>query len=168
MGFETNLIRNVENHYGPRSTDKKFGGVIPSQGPTKKAVWTFDYSDLPVSDTTNKMVLRLPANTYITEAYFQVITAFAGGTSYDIDFVETDATAIGTGEDKLWDALVLAEIDGSEVIAALKSSTHAGTNSGNAVMGKLDAVGQLQVAATGTFTAGRAQIIVEYLDVPAA
>jgi len=112
--------------------------------------------------------LRLPANTYITEAYFQVITAFAGGTSYDIDMVETDGSAIGTGEDKLWDALALAQIDGSEVIAALKSSTHAGTNSGNAVMGKLDAVGQLQVAATGTFTAGRAQIIVEYLDVPAA
>ena len=168
MGFETNLIRNVENHYGARTADKKFGGVIPSQGPAKKAVWTFDYSDLPVSDTTNKMVLRLPANTYVTEAYFQVITAFAGGTSYDIDFVETDASAIGTGEDKLWDALVLADIDATEAPSALKSSVHSGTNSGNALMQKLDAVGQLQVVATGTFTAGRAQIIVEYLDVPAA
>ena len=168
MGFETNLIRGVENHYGARSTNKKFGGVIPSQGPVKRAIWTFDYDDLPASDTTNKMVLQLPANTYVIEAHFQVITAFAGGTAYDIDFVETDASAIGTGKDKLWDALAVAEIDTSEVLTAMKSSTHTGTNSGNRIGTKLDAVGQLLVVATGTFTAGRGQIIVEYLDVPAA
>lgn len=168
MGFETNLIRNVENHYGPRVTNKKFGGVLPSRGPVRTAVWDFNYDDLPVSDATNKMVLRIPANTYIIEAYFQVITAFAGGTTYDIDLVETDGTAIGTGEDKLWDALALASIDATEVIAELKSSTSAGTNAGNALMAKTDAEGQLQVVATGTFTAGRARIVIEYLTVPAA
>jgi|TARA_R110000744_G_scaffold221479_1_gene340473 hypothetical protein len=168
MGFETNLIRGVETHYGPRSTNKKFGGITQNNGPVKTAEWTWDFDDLPVSGD-NKMILRIPANTYIVEAYFQVITAFAGGTTYDIDLVETDGSAIGTGEDKLWDALALASIDATEVLLELKSSTCAsGSNSGNAVMAKTDAVGQLQVVATGTFTAGRARIIIEYLTVPAA
>jgi hypothetical protein len=168
MAFENMLIRNVQNHYGPRSTDLKFGSKVGSTGQVKTAVWTFDYDDLPVASTTNEMIQEIPTGSYILEATFQVITAFASGTSYDIDIVERDGTAIGTGEDKLWDALAVAEIDTTEVIAALKSSTHAGTNSGNALMGVTDAVGVLQVVASGTFTAGRARIAIDYLTVPPA
>lgn len=168
MGFETNLIRGVENHYGPRSTDKKFGGVIPGKGLIKQGVWVFDYDDLPAASTTNDMVLTIPANSIILDAYFHVITAFAAGTSYDIDLVETDGTANGTGVDKMWDALAVAEIDASEVAAAMKSSTHAGTNSGNIIGTKLTTAGQLAVAETGVFTAGRGRIVVEYLSLPAA
>lgn len=166
--FETQLIRNVFNHYGPRSTNLKFGSQVNSLDQVKQAVWTFDWDDLPVSSADNKMIQRIPLGSYVIEAYFQVITAFAGGTSYDIDIVETDGTAIGSGEDKLWDLLAVAEIDATEVIAALKSSSHGGSNSGNAVMAVTDAIGQLQVVDTGGFTAGRARIIIEYLTVPAA
>jgi len=129
--------------------------------------------NIPASGT-NKLIYTVPANSVILQGYFLVQTAFAGGTSYDIDFVTSAGAAIGTGSDKLWDGLLLAEIDSSAVGTAILSSTHTGTNSGNVLAGYaagaeciLASAGQLKVAATGTFTAGVAQIIVQYIDAPA-
>jgi len=166
MTFETDSKRGVLAHYGVRTTKQRFGGDVPSEGLVQEAAWTFSYDDLPTS-STSKLTTSIPAGSIILEAYVQVITAFAGGTSYDIDFVDSAGTAIGSGSDKLWDALLLAEIDASEVAAALLASTHTGTNSGNALNVKLASAGQLKVAATGTFTAGEARIVVKYLQVPA-
>ena len=168
MAFESMLIRNVQNHYGTRGTDLKFGSKIGSVGQIKTAQWVFDWDDLPVAAATNQMVQTIPSGSYIIEAYFSVITAFAGGTDYNIDLQELDGTAIGTGTDKMWDALLLTDIDASEVLTAMKSSTHTGTNSGNIIGTVTDAVGQLEVIANGAFTAGRGRIILEYLTVPAA
>jgi hypothetical protein len=169
MAFETNLIRGTQTHYGPRTTDLKFGALISSRGQEKSASWVFDFDDLPTASTTDEKVFLIPAGAIILDAYLYVITTFATGTAYDIDIVETDATAQGTGEDKLWDLLTLAELDASLVSAAMKSSTHGGTNSGNLIGQQLATAGQLQVVDNSTdFTAGRARIIVNYLTVPAA
>lgn len=172
MGFENSSTLGVANHYGPRSTNGKFGAGMPDDV-IKYASWTFSYNDLP-GDGYDDMNIFVPAGAVILEGYFQVITAFTGGTSYDIDFVDAAGSAIGTGSDKLWDALLLAEIDSSAVGTAIKSSTHTGTNSGNVLAGFaagadciLASDGQLKVAATGTFTAGKARIIVSYIDAPA-
>jgi len=167
MTFESDALRGVKSHYGVRVTDEKFGAGQGKQGVLREVSWTFDYNDLPVADVS-ALVASLPAGATPVEAYFQVVTAFAGGTSFDIDLVENDDSAIGTGKDKLWDALVLAEIDASEVATAVMSSTHTGTNSGNAVGAKLAVAGQLRVAATGTFTAGKARVTVTYLQSPAS
>lgn len=164
MGFETDSKRGVLNHYGPRTVNGKFGSEVPSEGFIKEVSWDFSYNDLP-SSGTNDLILNVPAGAKPLEAYFQVIDAFAGGTSYDVDFVDSAGSAIGTGTDKLWDAITLAEIDATETV--LKSSTHAGVNSGNALEVPLASAGQLKVTATGTFTAGRGRITVKYLSVPA-
>lgn len=166
MTFETDAKRGVQNHYGTRVTKQKFGGQVNTEGNIREIAWDFSYDDLPTNDTS-KLVASIPAGSIPLEAYFQVTTAFAGGTSYDIDFVDSAGSAIGSGSDKLWDALLLAEIDSSEVAAALLASTHTGTNSGNALNTKLASAGQLKVAATGTFTAGAGRITVRYLQVPA-
>ena len=172
MTIETGLIRTVAKNFGVRKTDQKYGGRVQNDI-IKTAVWTFDYNDLPVA-STNKLTFSIPANAVILEAYFLVQTAFAGGTSYDIDFVTSADAAIGTGKDKLWDALVVAEIDTTAVGTAVLSSTHGGVNSGNVLAGlaaaqeyKLTSAGQLSVVATGTFTAGVAQIVVQYMDLAA-
>ena len=167
MGFEKNLIRGVQSHYGPRKVEGKFGSQRPSMSHIKEVSWTFTYDNLPVHSESNKLIQQLPANIIPLEAYLYVHTAFASGTSYDIDLVEPDGTAIHSGEDKLWDALAVAEIDASVVTAAIKSSTHGGTNSGDALNVKTDEIAQLQVVATGTFTAGKATISLRYLIVPA-
>ncbi len=172
MTIENGLIRGVAKNFGVRTTNQKYGGR-GDDDLIKTAVWTFSYDDLPVSGTS-KLIYTIPANSVILQAYFLVQTAFAGGTSYDIDFVTSAGAAIGTGSDKLWDALLLTEIDSSAVGTAILSSTHTGTNSGNVLAGYaagaeavLASAGQLQVVATGTFTAGVAQIIVQYIDAQA-
>ena len=170
MAFQNMLIRDVSNYYGVRVTDLKFGAKLHSVGQVKSTAWTFDFDDLPVVGT-NKQIQLIPINSYVMEAYFQVITAFTGSSGlFDIDLVEPDGTSIGSGEDKLWDDLALASIDSTEVLLELKSSTCAsGSNSGDRIMEKLTAAGNLQVAIpSGSFTAGRARIVVEYLTVPPA
>lgn len=164
MAFETNLIRGTQTHYGPRVTDLKFGALISSRGQLKSAAWTFDWDDLPVNSTTDEKVFLIPAGAMIIEAHFAVITAFATQTGFNIDIVETDGTTQGTGTDRLWDLLTAVETDASEVPAAMKSSTHGGTNSGTAIGTKLTTAGQLLVVDTAANgTAGRARIIVDYL-----
>ena len=153
---------SVTVSYGSRVLDSKFGATSnDGGGAIKEAVWQFSYADLPTSSTNTKFTLTLPAGCTPVEAYFDVMTAFTGGTSYDIDFVDSAGSAIGSGTDKLWDGLALAEIDSTTTV--LPASTHAGTNSGNALNVPLASAGQLKVAATGTFTAGEARIVVKYL-----
>lgn len=160
MTLENQTLRGVSKNYGTRTTNGKYGARIDDDY-IKTAIWTFSYDDLPTSDANNENTLSLPAGAVPIEAYFQVLTAFAGGTSYDIDFVDSAGSAIGSGSDKLWDLIALAEIDTS--VTVLPSSTHAGTNSGNALFVPLASAGQLKVAATGTFTAGVGAIVVRYL-----
>jgi len=161
MSLENQVVRGVSKYFGVRTTDQKYGGRIDDDY-IKTAIWTFSYSDLPTSDANNLNTLSLPAGSVPIEAYFQVLTAFAGGTSYDIDFVDSAGSAIGSGSDKLWDAITTAEIDAT--VTVLPSSTHAGTNSGNALFVPLASAGQLKVAATGTFTAGVGVVVVKYLS----
>lgn len=161
MSFESDSIRGVLKNFGVRETEMKFGGQT-SDDYIRTAIWTFGYDDLPVASTNTDFVLTLPAGAIPIEAYFQVNTIFAGGTSYDIDFVDSAGSAIGSGTDKLWDLIALAEIDTTTTV--LPASTHAGTNSGNALFVPLASAGQLKVTAAGTFTAGNASIVVKYFN----
>ena len=163
MTFETGLIRGVTKNFGPRKTDQRYGGRVDDDL-IKTVIWTFNYDDLPVA-STNKLTFSVPSGSVPLEAYFQVLTAFAGGTSYDIDLVDSAGSAIGSGTDKLWDLIATAEIDAS--VTVLPASLHGGTNSGNALFVPLASAGQLKVTAAGTFTAGVGAVILKYLA-PAA
>jgi len=160
MSFENSAGIGVRNSYGPRTTNNKFGGKLPGDGAIKQLEYVFSYDDLPVASTL-EMEHLMGDNALIVDAYIEVITGFAGGTSYDIDMVTTAGGAIGSGEDKLWDALVTADLN----VAGERSvsSTHGGTNSGNALNVQLVDPAQLQVVATGTFTAGKARIVIDYI-----
>lgn len=159
MAIEIGAIRTVSKNFGTRKTNQKYGGRVANDL-IKTAIWTFSYDDLPVA-STNLLTFTLPVGSIPLEAYFQVLTVFAGGTSYDIDLVDSAGTAIGSGTDKLWDLISLAEIDATTTV--LPASTHAGTNSGNALFVPLASAGQLKVTAAGTFTAGVGAVIMEYL-----
>lgn len=159
MTIEVGLIRSVAKNYGPRTTNGRYGARADDDV-IHTALWTFSYDDLPVA-STNKLTFSVPSGAIPLEAYFQVTTAFTGGTSYDIDLVDSAGSAIGSGTDKLWDLIALAEIDSTTTVLA--SSTHAGTNSGNALFVPLASAGQLKVTAAGTFTAGVGTVILRYL-----
>jgi len=160
MGYEIAGTRDVLVHYGPRSTDEKRGGEVHSHGKVKQIVYKFDYSDLP-GGASDALTAYVPAGAMVLNAYFNTTTTFAGGTSYDIGMEQSDgSTAIDA--DGLFDALILADIDAS-VAGSLTAAEHAGTNSGVLCGQRLAVDGYLLVAATGTFTAGEAELVVEYM-----
>lgn len=164
MSLENSSGRGVLAHYGPRSTDRSYGGYTETKAGTKQIRQSFTYDDLPGGSTVS-LQAYVPAGAVITDAWFFVDTAFAGGTSYDIGLEKSDgSTAIDA--DGLFDALVLADIDAS-VGVNLCASEHAGTNSGALIGAPLAYDAYLVAAATGTFTAGAATIVIEYM-VPSA
>ena len=146
--------------FGVRTSEDLRGGQTNTAGALEEMVIEFNYDDLPTGSTDGSYG-TVPANAIPVDAYFETVTAFAGGTSYDIDFVDSAGSAIGTGTDKLWDALVLADINAAGERSV--SSTHGGTNSGNALNVALASAGMLKVTATGTFTAGKGRIVIRYI-----
>lgn len=114
-------------------------------------VWAFD--DLP-AEGLDQLIQRIPANARITSATLRVITAFAGGTSYNIGLFEEDGTVIDA--DGIDAAIALTAID-----AIGETVDCDGALVGNTA-GIGTAAGSVRIAATGTFTAGKASLIVEY------
>lgn len=98
----------------------------------------------------------IPGGSYITAAYLIVETAFAGGTSYDFGLSKQDGTAISANG--LDDDVLLAALDADSVVV-LDGALVGGT----VTIGADNAY--LKVVATGTFTAGKAKLVIEYITV---
>lgn len=156
MSLEEASVRGVQVHYGPRTTNETNGGV-QNTGTRKKAItYKFSYDDLPVGGT-DELRAFVPAGAAITDCYVKATDDFVGGTSYDIGLIQSDdSTAIDL--DGIFDALTLAQAN-----AGADMREHAGTNSGALIAQELAADGYLKVVATGTFTAGEATLVLEYL-----
>ena len=130
--------------------------------PSNRIVIDFDFSDLPsfTADLNNDGTkngffggdANVPAGAFITNAYIIVTTPFVGGTSYNIGTYEADGTVIDADG-----------IDAAVLVAALGANAAVVCN-GASVGGVLtyaDA-GYVVIAATGTFTAGEAKLVIEY------
>jgi len=121
----------------------------------------FSYDNLPMAtaanfaDAGNQVI---PRGSFIVAARIEAVTAFAGGTSYDIGLVQADDGSTAIDADGLFAAaaLLLATINTSgkwllgagALVGAVSSTTKAGL---------------IKVTATGTFTAGRAKLYVTYI-----
>jgi len=161
MGYEAATARDsVQVHYGPRSTNETNGGELATGSRTKQIAYKFTYDDLP-NGGSDALRAFIPAGSVVTNAFFNTTTAFAGGTSYDIGLEQSDGTT-AIDADGLFDALITADIDAT-VAGSLTAAEHAGTNSGVLCGQRLAVDGYLMVVATGTFTAGAAEIIIEYV-----
>lgn len=98
----------------------------------------------------------IPAGSFITNSYLVVKEAAAGGTSINIGLYEVDGTVIDA--DGIDAAILTAEMAANE--AVVNDGALVG---GTATVGAANAY--LFVAATGTFTAGKAKLVVEYITV---
>lgn len=136
-----------------------------SVGPKNYMVVDINYDDLPTFTTdldnsgTNEAFsdqdAYIPAGSYITEASLIVETAFAGGTSYNIGLYNQAGAAIDADG-----------IDAAVATAALAANLAVacdGALVGGTALVTADAY--LVVAATGTFTAGKAKLVIEYIQV---
>lgn len=115
---------------------------------------TYSFDDLPVAGE-DEAILRIPANARIVKATLRIITAFAGGTSYLIGLEQPDGTTIDA-DGISGAALLLAEMDAVGDVVALTGALV------NLLVGIGANDGQVVVAATGTFTAGKAVLEIEY------
>lgn len=159
MSMEEAAVRGVLNHYGPRSSDESRGGHLHTGSRTKQLVYKVSYDDLP-GGTTDGLKAYIPAGSTVLDMTFRATTNFAGGTSYDIGLEQSDGTT-AIDADGLFDALVLADIDATPGVS-VTAAEHAGTNSGVLIGQELLVDGYLVMAATGTFTAGVAEIVITY------
>lgn len=159
MAIEIQKIRNVAKNYGVRVTNLELGAESHRVASIHTAVWTMDYNNLPTPGVNNLQQI-IPAGSTIVRALLRVVTAFAGGTSYTVGLAQANGTPISaTG------LLTAANLPLASLTPAGKLITGTGALVGTVSHATLD--GELVVAASGTFTAGRAEIIVEYLT-PAA
>lgn len=156
MGYETNAKRGTISHYGPRSTDEKFGGKYRTDGETETVEWVFSYDDLPAA-STSALAQSIPANSFIESARIVTTTPFAGGTSYNFGLAEADGTVIDAdGIDAAVAAAAMSSVGETVLCDGALVQATAGIGS---------AAGQLTVAATGTYTAGEARVIIKYRPV---
>lgn len=157
MGFELDSKRGVMQHYGVRTTDKKFGGNVCDEI-VQFAEWTFDYDDLPAGGTSN-LQMSIPANARILSARMEIITAFTS-TSTTTDLTVGLYTSAG----------VAISADG--LITAANADQTAIANTGVVIVGSGALIndtigataGELVVApSVADLLTGRARIIVEYI-----
>lgn len=172
MGYENSAGLGVRTHFGPKLMyeGQKFGGVVSTSGLRTTMEWIITYNDLPALVAQGAMEKHIPAGSIIHKATIQTLVVFAGGTSYDIGLQQKDGTTIDL--DGLWDLLAAASLSvESEMSDAVE---HAGTNSGLLVQDvvldagvadsrqPLTSDGYLVMVETGTFTAGKARILIDF------
>ncbi len=155
MSYENSAGLSVRNHYGPKliSESEQFGGQDTTSGLHKRAVWTFDYDNLPNnSHNGGEMEFTIPAYAHIMSTQIEVIDAMTGTSgTMNLGLKESDGTVI----DALGlDAGVLqADLDSQAVIDC------DGTLVGASL---LNTPAQLHVTTGGTVTGGRFRVVMEY------
>jgi len=158
MGIETAAKRGVAVHYGPRTTEGKYGRQGVEDGRTKSCEWTFDFDDLPAGYDGN-LGATIPANASIVSATLEILTPFTSTSTtsdLNIGLEEGDATAIDV------DGLIAAA-EATQATIAVDGALIAGA--GALVGFTIGAeVGQLVVLpSVDDLTAGKGRVIVEYI-----
>lgn len=144
MTLEITPVRGVAAHYGPREVNNSHGGQESTKmGVTKTAEWDFKFDNLPaVLDSNLPQVI--PGNASVINATVFVDDNWTGATALSVDLVEKDGTVA------LADIVPATDLDEGDVTTA-----DVGTKvSANPV--------QLVVTTTGTATAGKARVVVQY------
>ena len=137
MSIETAAVRGVTVNYGARTTSGKYGRFGNTNGVVKSAEWTFSYDDLPVA-SEDIMGVSLPAYTKIVSARLEILTAFAGGTSYNLGLEQADGTDIDV--DGIDAAVALTAMDARGDVVVCNGALVGGIVSTGAAAGKLSVV----------------------------
>ena len=147
----TEYINGVPQTFGPSVQPDNVSREAQDASPVRTIEHYFKYDALPAASANLPVVI--PAYSQIVEARLETRVAFAGGTSYNIGLQTTAGVEIDN--DGLFAATPLASINakGKWVVGA-GALIGAGIGANG---------GQLVAAATGTFTAGEARLIVRYI-----
>ena len=161
MGLEVDGKRAVMNHYGPRKSSAPSVGGQTGVFNTKHAEWVYDFDDAPSPDADNDMQYIIPAGSLIIGATWSVITQGAGDTlTNEIGLNAADNATTGADDPNgLFTTTNLATGVLKFAPTVLGSSLKA---AGDQVGKVVPVDSTLEVTQTGTATAGRYRVIVEY------
>ena len=153
MGFENTTGTGSLAHYGPRDANQKFGGLNTDGAGTNKAVYVFDYDDLPAGGASDNNYATIPANAFIQSAKIYVETAMDGTSgTLTVGLEEQDGTDIDA--DGIDATVAQAALTANAVIVC--DGALVGASIGTAA-------GQLLVTTGGTVTAGKFKVVIEYM-----
>lgn len=138
--------------FGTRDTVNVEAGTVQTKGRVREVEMEV-YYDEDQSGTSVKQV-QIPAGALIRRAVLTVDTAFAGGTSLQVGIIRPDGTTADT------DALITA----AQGATANLTANAAITGEGSSVDQVLRDPQTLTVTRTGTFTAGKGTVLVEYVQ----
>lgn len=141
--------RRAATHYGLRNIEDK----LPTKHASKQGLDVlevpFNYDDLPTFGL-DEAILRIPQGAVIKRAYIRVTEAFAGGTSVAVGTADAAGTGVATAS--LVAATTTANLDLDDYVVG-----------GGALVGTALALEkQVTCTAVGTFTAGKATVVVEF------
>ena len=143
------IINGSRTSFGPRTTNNDLPASVLTLGVKKQALVPVKFDDLPTHVEGDVTGHALPANSLITNVFVVPATeAFVGGTSYALNLVEDDGTAITT----VVSAAALADMNAGAV-ATVADATVGSTGPA-----------YVEVVATGTFTAGEGVMVIEYIE----
>lgn len=149
--MRTNTWTNADGlvvGFGRANTRNPEAGVIETKGNLRQVELEV-YYDMD-SAAANVKSAVIPAGAVITSATISVSEAFVGGTSVDVGTIGTDGTA--------------ADADAIDTVLTANLTKGAVVEADGAAVGKMVAADvNLTFATTGTFTAGRASVFVEYI-----
>lgn len=143
------IINGSRTSFGPRTVEAATPYAVHVAGVRKQLVLPVKYDDLATHTEGDVTGASIPANALITAVYsLPATTTFVGGTSYAINLVEDDGSAITT----VVSAATLASMN-----------TGAAQTVADATVGATGPA-YVEVVATGTFTAGEGMVVIEYID----
>lgn len=150
-------IGGRQTYLGPfDEKQSKYGVTLSGSEKEVDVVYEFSYNSLPAFvEAGNEMLKGIPANAQIVSSKLFVLDAWVGGTQLDIGLVKkSDGTTIDA--DGLDAAVLTAALTAGAIIEGDGALIGASVGA--------DA-GVLEVAATGTYTAGSAKLILTYIPV---
>ena len=154
------LINGVPNVFGATAVNS--GLPAKTEDPVEQCIvvdWSFD--NLPMATAANFADAgnqQIPRGSFVVASRLEIVTAFAGGTSYVIGLVQADDGTTAISANGLMTATEL-------VLAGMTPSGKwlLGAGALNGAVSSTTKAGLIKVAATGTFTAGRAKLYVTYI-----
>lgn len=162
--YELNDDGLVRRYKAPLPSAGRTAEVV-SYGAQRTVTLDFEYDQLPdyTTDTSGNGLkngwsgndFAIPAGSFITSAYLVVTTPFAGGTSYNLGLYRHNGIAVDA--DGL-DAGITTAALGSNKAVVLDGALVGGTATTGA-----DAT-YIRAVPTGTFTAGKAKLVVTYVQ----
>tara|TARA_R110000772_G_scaffold223615_1_gene334187 strand:+ start:211 stop:705 length:495 start_codon:yes stop_codon:yes gene_type:complete len=141
--------RRAATHYGRRDIEDLAPSSYAHAQGISKLEYTFSFDDLPTFDL-DELIQRVSGKSVIKSAHIRVIEAAVGGTSYDFGLYQPDGTLISVDG-----------IDAAVLTAELVDGAHIECDGALVGLEIGPDAGQLVVAATGTFTAGKLQVVLE-------